>query len=511
MQKSSYPQDPLIGTSNPPYDVKQWITSMREIYADIANTNSFEESFKKITKGWDDMDKLNFKNWMRFYQENAHEKYKIAQSHGYLSNGPGSYIPLNAIKAKLPMSAPAPKQPSMENYTANQDANAAEDEARIRADVKKKIQSLISRLNSAEKLATHPDVQVELKKVLELGISEWVTRLQALKRDVQLVPMRRASSPILEDIIVKNANQLIVEGHKKAAAHLLKIADMAMAPQPANPTNPIDAHLLTNPVAGGLGQDFAYADDNEFEEEVNEELNEELDEDFDPFAEITVTAQAVPENLTSSPAAPPAAPAPQAVSPEAPAPSDVALNEQPVIEVEEEPVDVEDDPFASVLADVKISDIISRLEAVANMFKNREIARQLTIIDLMMDAAGIAPFFPSMAEATRSALESNQYCQTRIEDILAKLRGTVQVPIANKIDLGGQEDTAEDFVKEKLEQADALDRAKKEKKQMETMQADQEAFAPAQTPPAAPAPGVTQAPDQLKQPVQIPQAPKAVP
>ena len=39
----------------------------------------------------------------------------------------------------------------------------------------------------------------------------------------------------------------------------------------------------------------------------------------------------------------------------------------------------------------------------------------------MLNKLGISGFFPALAEATRSALESNQYCQTRVDEILSKL------------------------------------------------------------------------------------------
>ncbi len=79
------------------------------------------------------------------------------------------------------------------------------------------------------------------------------------------------------------------------------------------------------------------------------------------------------------------------------------------------------DEIDKAFANVKLSDVINRLQALSRVFKNREIARQLGIIDIMLDKLGISGFFPSLAEATRSALESNQYCQSRIEEILSKL------------------------------------------------------------------------------------------
>lgn len=84
-------------------------------------------------------------------------------------------------------------------------------------------------------------------------------------------------------------------------------------------------------------------------------------------------------------------------------------------------LNIDEDVMEKALANIKLSDVIKRLQALSRVFKNREIARQLAIIDIMLDKLGISGFFPSLAEATRSALESNQYCQTRIEEVLSKL------------------------------------------------------------------------------------------
>jgi len=96
-------------------------------------------------------------------------------------------------------------------------------------------------------------------------------------------------------------------------------------------------------------------------------------------------------------------------------------------EIKEKPVDNLDGTMKSVdiideaFKNIKISDVILRMDALSRVFKNREIAKQLSIIDLMLDSLGLSGFFPALAEATRSALESNQYCQTRIEEVLSKL------------------------------------------------------------------------------------------
>ena len=79
------------------------------------------------------------------------------------------------------------------------------------------------------------------------------------------------------------------------------------------------------------------------------------------------------------------------------------------------------DSIDEAFDNIKLTDVIKNLQALSRVFKNREIARQLSIIDLMLNKLGISGFFPALAEATRSALESNQYCQTRVDEILSKL------------------------------------------------------------------------------------------
>jgi hypothetical protein len=51
--------------------------------------------------------------------------------------------------------------------------------------------------------------------------------------------------------------------------------------------------------------------------------------------------------------------------------------------------------------------------------------RQLGIVDMMLDSLGLASLFPSLSEAQNKALEANNYISTRVDDILAKLRGAM--------------------------------------------------------------------------------------
>lgn len=85
-----------------------------------------------------------------------------------------------------------------------------------------------------------------------------------------------------------------------------------------------------------------------------------------------------------------------------------------------------DDVIDAALNNITIDDAIKRLEMLVSIYKKREISRQLSILDIMMDRLGLGAFFPSLGEAMAKSLESNQYISTRIEEVLNKLKGSVE-------------------------------------------------------------------------------------
>lgn len=504
MQKKAYPQDEHGNFVNSPHNIGRWMKSMQEVYMQSPRVG-WSKAFDAVTNGWDDMEKRDFKNWMSFYQEGGHQKYKTAQflPSTYVENG-GSFIPVDHLKSSLPG-----KQPDMSSFTVSQDVNAVQEKEAQKALVERKIQSLVGRLNSAEKIATNPQVQLALKQCLQMSVDEWVSLLQKLKREIQLAPMRfRAANSLLDDIVYKNANQVYAAGYKNAARMLVKVAQTAptppaVAPSTTNPTpppmTPDATPMAGQPLAPGSnpapnGDMAGKPDDKDAVakflanlnfEDVGKAEDDELE--VDDQAEITVTAQAAPgaEDLPLPPnPAPPPDPKPKAAptplpatpAPEAPAPTpDIEVSEDEVIS----PMTA-GDPFDRALSDVQVKDIVTRLEGIASMFKNRQIARQLSIIDLMMDKIGIAPFFPTLAEAMRSALESNQYCQSRVEEILAKLRGTISTPMSQHLEseVSGENDQ----IKSQLAQQEESERVRKERRKMIQEKEEAEALAPQPSP-----------------------------
>lgn len=524
MNKIAYPQDSFGNTVENPRNLQKWMSAMEQMYT-TASTLGWPGAFDSITSGWDDMEKLDFKQWVKFYQENAHSKYKTAQFIAkYIENGPGSFIPMDAIKASLP------KPPDMTGFDQQRELDATklkEEQERVRKElVVEKLRALISRLSSAEKISTLPDVQRELNKVLPEGVTKWFAALQELKREIQLVPIRSASDDIIGSLIQRNVNRLIASGDTPAAKLLVKIAQMVSTPGPSNPMgvpsmNPIDTTMGGQPVGisegppnigeGPLGGPVVGNPENESDPAKNKTMQDfikllsspdDTNDVSESDDELVVTDKDLPTLKTTA----------QAVTSEAPAPQE---NIEPIAQ-ESLPKDVTDisvlpdvgdstqDPFDQALANVQVSDIISRLEGIASMFKNRQVARQLSVIDLMMDKIGIAPFFPTLAESMRSALESNQYCQSRIEEILAKLRGTVATPMSQQIEgeVSGANTNNEETIKANLAKDEATEKARKEHRKQQNQIEEDAAMEPQTPAPQAPNPS-----QELAGPVNVQKAP----
>lgn len=122
-------------------------------------------------------------------------------------------------------------------------------------------------------------------------------------------------------------------------------------------------------------------------------------------------------------------------------------------------------------------------------------------------------YFSSLAEASSKSLESNQYALTRIEDILSKLRGSVETPKGQELDLVGRGTTVPqpvpdginpEQVRQNLAKQDEVDKARKERRQAEEDAKATQAARP------APEEVVTNVPEELAQPANIVPIPRSV-
>jgi hypothetical protein len=71
-------------------------------------------------------------------------------------------------------------------------------------------------------------------------------------------------------------------------------------------------------------------------------------------------------------------------------------------------------------------DILEVLEPLMKRFKEREVVRQLSKVDMMMDGLNIVSYFPELGEAVGRLIETDSYVGNRLEKIIGKLRGGIR-------------------------------------------------------------------------------------
>jgi len=252
--------------------------------------------------------------------------------------------------------------------------------------------------------------------------------------------------------------------------------------------------------------------DNHASEDDELEVSDTLDVN-DQETEVLVTeAQEVPPPPASkTPAKPVVSPKPTQPKPGVDKSLEVADN---VAEVDATPSPEARDfdrIIDSAFANVTVNDIVSKLKDIAKVYKTREIPRQLSIVDMMLDSKGWAAYFPSLSEAINKALESNNYISTRLDDILSKLEGGLE---GKELDLKGDNKSTspeDEAFRQKLEMQEQKDKANKK---MRKEQSDRELAESMQQPKETPEVDIEEdlskppAPPEVPQPIKPPVAPR---
>jgi hypothetical protein len=511
--KTAYPQGDSFQFVYAPHNIANWVKSMRTIYNHVNQGLEISKAFDLVTEKWDKMAKQDFKHWMSFYQQDGHKAYKKASQNektaNYLEVGSGAFLPLdkNDLRGSIPgIPSRFPDMNSLNNVV-KEDVAFKEEQERTRKkleqdEIQRQIKALIGRLNSAERIATTKGIDKALGPVYET----WLKALHDLKREIQIAPLRNVRSSLLTDLIVRKGNQLASSGYDKPAQLMYKLAQVAPPPleptpetkeeKPANPGKEPEKLPEVPPMemptelpqtgdmpsfdGPGANDDkwvdeflkglSGLIDENDVQEvnDLKDELCVESADDLFVEDDLVVVAQeAVPET----------APAPEALPTDMQKPGNSEGNSE----------------IDKALANVTVQDVIVRLESLANIFKNREISRQLSLVDIMMDKLGIASYFPNLAEATTKSLDANQYVLTRVEDILGKLRGSVDAAIPIDLNKSSPIPSNATGVKNNLEQAEQKDDARRKAREDARDQAEDAQIAGQQVSPA----------QELAQPAQI--------
>ena len=512
-KKDAYPNNDQFMFIPNQHDTKKWINAISEIYNKEQQGDTRVQSIRRVTSGWNIMEIFDFLNWVKFYESGGHMKYKTAQLwYENDSLGPGYFLEVK--KDKMQDVDKAVDSGQNIDFAREQAANNSEK----RQTIEKQRNKIIGRLDSAEKLLRSPDGHTFSGKEFE----SLLETIYQLKKKIQMVNKISSSNRLYEDMIIREANILSKKGFIKASDVIYSLAQTPVAvgekadgnengkniPLPATPGDPSGAghpgapgglpsmgpgmpqgappsaapegmENDNSPAPEGIEKFLAGLNDGQYsptDKQVAEDDLEVEDNELVVEAQMAIPTGPIDEPMTSSPMPEPLNPSPVDGPESAPLPVKETVLDEP-LEVIEEPLEVtehdipkEEGPnltsnfdakVDSVFSDITISDVVAKLEDLAKIFKTREIPRQLSIVDMMLDSLGLASYFPSLSEAINKSLEGNNYISTRVDDILSNLRGAMPT---KEIDLKGnsEENDKVPDIKNKLKEDSEKEKARKQ-------------------------------------------------
>lgn len=408
--KKAYPQSDNEYDVIPSYDTQKWIKAKSDIDLKKRLFRNVNPAYivQEVTKGWSEMEINKFNDWVRFYEEGGHAVYKTANSHTFYTKD--NTFPLQ------PVPGLTKEEPRINEIELMKERAKKQRQEKLEL-LQKARNSLIGRISSAKKILSS-----EIGQTL---VGDEYEKLLRTLMQVEESLLTLKTSKLVPDVLARAENSLKKCGYDHAAFIFNKIAQ-------ENPD-------VKNAIIETLNDATSWSEKNLMPS--NKELKDELEkEKQEPTDEVPV-----PEEEGANSDVPPPPPSPVTASYQwATYKTPELAHFEKIAEVVGQAIEsaksihklaqqipagtssnatkfFAEDSLDKAFANIKLSDIIKRIQALVRVFKNREIARQLSIIDLMLDKLGIAGLFPQLAEATKSALESNQYSGTRVEEILGKL------------------------------------------------------------------------------------------
>jgi hypothetical protein len=514
----AYPNNDSFMNIPGQHPLPKWIQTVKEIYYNEKNGIDRRSSIQKCTSGWNEIEVFDFLNWLKYYEGNEHMKYKKAQSWYVNDSMPGYFL---NIKNDSPDSAPNPGD-EISNTRDSLNQLSSSEKKRI---IEKQRNKLIGRLDSAEKLLRSDDGQLfagkEFEALLEAlyGLKKKIQMINKVSVSTQIYDdlIVRAGNKLNKNGFIKAAsilyslangeeppvkqNGIAGDNEQKPPSDIKPVeqAPLTEAPPAVAPPNapttqqgaPNNTYTTTTigtnkpPAAEGPQSDnntpsvdslIKSPGAKAFLDNMGVDDIEVLDSDDD----FVVEAQALPtapatgdleveEPITTNPEPEPLNPTPD-VKLDKPkkeiAPKNLEeMPEEPKEEIEEEPSAPHkdyDSIIDAALSGVTITDIINKLEDLSNIFRKREIPRQLAILDIMLNAIGLASLFPTLSEATNKAMESNNYILTRVDEVLSKLRGMVKTKDILKEPDNKELTPGIESLKNKLQQQENKEKEKKQ-------------------------------------------------
>lgn len=501
MNKNSYPNYDYSQYVQAPRDIQKWTQAAREVYYKMHKGINKDQALKEVINGWDRVEELDFKNWLRFYEEGAQNKYKegqVKQAQFFFPEPLRNTQPqqLNMQEMKDPKSHPDMLKDEKAEIIRNQR------------------NKIMGRLDSAEKLLRSHEGHIFAGDELE----QLIEALYQLKKKIQMVNKISTSTRLYQDMIIREANILVSKGFKDGSSFLIKVAqeipNAAEAPSPINMggqagTLPGQAPGQVPPPAGDMPIDVSMPDivpgvpqnaapqGVATEQVQGEPLSQGMKEFLDGLDSANEDFEEKEENDNDD--------------------FVVEAQEMPQPRMHEEPLEVEEDPnydpevkagrdfdalLDHTLANITVQDVINKLEDVSKIFKTREIPRIISIVDLMLNRLGLSSFFPEIAESSAKANDMTMYIGSRLDAVLSQLRGTIQTtpidlknegapptsPTAQRLTEMDEKEKAKKQMRKEIEEQNLMQEKPKPEIEMQEDLGQPAAPIPAEAPPATPTP-----------------------
>jgi hypothetical protein len=376
-RKVAYPniKGTQSGNEKSERDIMKWVQALGH----IRKAKDKEKASKHIMEGWSPMEKLDFSVWMRYYENGDHEKYKTAAA---ILSPDMEEVPLKTKEIEPPIKKDLEKP------------------IKVKKTLEESKRSLISRLDSASRLLR------EFANVWPENV--WGRLAQALsdlKREI--IPLKTIATA--NDKVIKTANIWEKEGFSEGAKMLRKIA----APEREDLASKIDKALsgreydIKGESAGGEG-DIPGMEDM-----------------LGGMGEMPPAGEEAPLEGQEGMDLPPAG-AEESLPPAEAPPAEAPPIEEPKID--------DTDPFAGK----SVQDVLDILEPIQKKISERELVRNLSKADMILDSLNIASHFPELGEVQAKTLELNLYVGTRLDKIINKLKGGVkdEKAAAPEVDMG---------------------------------------------------------------------------
>lgn len=478
--KSAYPNFSAGDNFKPTYNLNKWLTAMREIYTNLHFGTPFKEAFANITDNWDTVEKNDFSVWLQYYQSGNQHKYTKTAQFYVGDNIPGYLLP-------NPKSVPSPIVPAdiSEPITLVQnDVQDKIDQKERRSKIENQRKKIIGRLHSAIKHLTSEEGHMLAGEEFDKLLSS----MYELLKDFQKVNKISVSGQLYYDLIIRQANRLGRDGFTKSSKFLRKFAQQTpgkldfpqgVMPIASKQSDGVAGSLESNapPIASIATPPPAALTEDKEESDPLDELLENLEtagltdsnDTEDSEEELVIDlddALSVEAQLAPEPTLPPMETDEVSLPTEQPNFVQETSDQTPQAK---EPNDI-DAILDSALANVSVQDAITRLEDVIVIFKNRQLARELSMADLILNRLGMSALFPEISESLQKLYESTSYILTRLEKVNSQLRGTIDTSnielVPNKVlDLAPGVQQAKDQIETKQDE----DKKRREmRKQLET-------------------------------------------